>query len=131
MPIGRSRTSEAVPGKRQGLPRHCRLLRALEFQRVYARGERAHGQALVVVALRRTAPGFRLGVSVSKEHGAAVRRNKIKRLLREAFRLERERLPGAYDLVLIPRKRTGKYALAELRGELSALLRQIELRLPA
>ena len=50
---------------------------------------------MTAVVLRQMEPkGIRLGLSVSKDHGSAVRRNKIKRLLREAFRLERISLPA-------------------------------------
>lgn len=118
--------AESEPGKRFGLPRTSRLIKAYEFRRVYGRGVRIHGQAMTLVAFRRRSPGLRLGLSVSKEHGCAVRRNKIKRLLREAFRLERPQLPGRYDLITIPRKRKGKYQLAELRLELSTLLQKAE-----
>lgn len=112
--------------KRFGLPRSARLTRATEFRRVYGRGQRARGRWLVVVALRRRAPGHRLGVAVSKEHGRAVRRNKIKRILREAFRLERPELPGAFDVVLIPRTHAGRYPLDDIRRELAELLRQLD-----
>jgi ribonuclease P protein component len=111
-----------------GLPRRARLLHAHEFRRVYGRGRRASGQFLVVVAAPRREPGHRLGVAVSKEHGTAVRRNKIKRILREAFRLERPDLPGAFDLVLIPRVREGRLELREVRRELHELLAKIATR---
>ena len=65
---------------------------------------------------------MRLGVSVSKDHGGAVRRNKLKRLLREAFRLERHRLPLGLDLVLIPRQRAEDFPLQALRAELVPLV---------
>ena len=98
------------------------MIRARDFRRIYNRGQRAHGRDLVVVAQRRSSPGHRLGLSVSKAHGRAVRRNKIKRILREAFRLERPTLPGRFDLILIPRPRSGRYDLAEIRAELVQLL---------
>lgn len=92
---------------------------------MFSRGRRAHGKAMVVVGLRRDDGAFRVGLSVSKDNGPAVRRNKIKRLLREAFRLERATLPGAYDLVLIPRPRDTKFTLAEFRDELVRLVAQL------
>ena len=115
-----------LPTPRAGLPARARLRTPRDFQRVYQRGLRTAGALVTVVALRRHGGGgARLGVSVSKEHGAAVRRNKLKRLLREAFRLERKHLPADFDLVLIPRPREGKLQLEVLRAELLALVARI------
>ncbi len=118
--------ADAPTPLRHRLPAMARLRTARHFQRVYHRGARATGELLTVVALRtRSDEGARLGVSVSKDHGAAVRRNKIKRLLREAFRLERHALPADFDVVLIPRQRPGKLRLAALRAELLHLCGRI------
>ena len=108
-----------------GLPRRARLRTQSDFRRVYTRGRRAHGRQLVVVAHRRMQPGHRLGVSVSKDHGRAVRRNKIKRILREAFRLTRPKLPGQYDVILIPQRTTRKFRLADVQAELEEMMRQV------
>ncbi len=110
------------------LPGHRRLKTQQHFRAVYQHGRRAAGQWLTVVVLHNRPPAgspaadARLGVSVSKDHGGAVRRNKLKRLLREAFRLEREGLPAGLDLVLIPRQRPEDFPLAELRRELAQLV---------
>jgi ribonuclease P protein component len=105
-----------------GLSTRARLHQTREFQRVYQRGTRAAGEWITVVLMRQATPrGTRLGVSVSKDNGSAVCRNKIKRLLREAFRLERNSLPADLDIVLIPRPREEAVPLAALRQELQHL----------
>jgi ribonuclease P protein component len=48
-------------------------------------------------------PHSRIGLSVSRRFGSAVRRNKIRRLYREAFRLSKVELPVGLDLVIVPR----------------------------
>ena len=107
------------------LPGSLRLKTQRDFRAVYQRGRRAAGNWITVVVWPRRDDGGRaprLGVSVSKDNGGAVRRNKLKRLLREAFRLERHRLPLGVDLVLIPRVRPDNLPLQELRSELCRLV---------
>lgn len=111
------------------LPRAARLLSQRDFRRVYGRGRRASGRLMTVVVLAvRDARGARLGLSVSKDHGSAVVRNKIKRLLREAFRLERPELPPAVEVVIVPKVREEKLVLDELRTELRELVHKAALQ---
>lgn len=117
---------DAGPRTGYTFPRSARLIRRHEFRRVYRRGQRVHGRAFTLVVLRRREPGLRIGLSVAKENGCAVRRNKIKRLIREAFRLERPQLPQGFDFVCIPKVRKGKYALEELRAEFRELLQKAD-----
>ncbi|MCR9244119.1 MAG: ribonuclease P protein component [bacterium] len=108
------------------LPARCRLKSQRDFRRVYRRGQRARGEWLTVVGLAGREPNeARVGLSVAKVHGRAVRRNKLKRLLREAFRRERHRLPTGLDVVLIPQQRPDNFPLAELRVELVALIERV------
>jgi ribonuclease P protein component len=83
-----------------------RLSRSAEFELVYRQG-RSHGSRhFVLHAFPREAregEGPRLGVSVSRKVGGAVDRNRVKRLLREAFRAEAERLPPDLDVVIVAR----------------------------
>jgi ribonuclease P protein component len=87
-----------------------RLSRSAEFERVYRQG-RSHGNKhLVVYAFPRPRPDGeagaeqpRLGLSVSRKVGGAVDRNRVKRLLREAFAAEAGRLGEELDVVVVAR----------------------------
>lgn len=89
--------------KRFGLPRECRLRKKGEFNRVYRRGRRLHGEGFSLVAAANAEGCTRLGISVQKKTGNAVERNRIKRIIREAFRLQRECFPTGSDIVLTVR----------------------------
>lgn len=77
-------------------------------------------QRLVVYAGPGPEPGSRMAVSVSKRLGGAVARNRIKRLVREAFRLEQHQLPGGYDYLFVARP-GGPVAPNQYRASLRAL----------
>lgn len=77
-----------------------RLTHALEYQAIYAdRLMRTRGPLVVYAKLRAT-PTTRLGLSVGRRVGPAVERNRAKRLLREAFRLQQHELPTHLDLII-------------------------------
>jgi len=59
---------------------------------------------LIILAARNSENHARIGITVSKRIGTAVRRNSIKRLLREIYRRNKEIFPPGYDFVLIARK---------------------------
>ena len=83
------------------------LRTADDFKRVYDLQLRASDNHLLIFGAKNsqvTDTGLtRIGLSVSKKNGNAIRRNRIKRLLREAFRLSQCELPSGLDLILIPR----------------------------
>ncbi len=80
------------------------LRRGADFERVYAKKCRGSDQHLLVFGDLNQLSDTRIGLSVSKKNGSAVRRNRLKRLLREAFRLGQHELPAGLDLILIPRQ---------------------------
>jgi ribonuclease P protein component len=73
-----------------------------EFRRIKDRGCRFRTENLRINYLPTRREQSRLGLVVSRRHGHAVARTRIKRLLREAFRLTKHELPTPHDLVLLP-----------------------------
>ncbi len=67
-------------------------------------GVRLVDRRMALWGLANGLPDTRLGLAVGRRHGDAVRRNRIKRVLREAFRLCRHQLPAGLDLACAPRE---------------------------
>jgi ribonuclease P protein component len=85
-------------------PKTRHLRRNSDFARAYRTGRRVQDAALALVVRPRAAgQPTRLGLSVSRKIGNAVVRNRVKRRLREAFRLNRLRLAENFDVVLVAR----------------------------
>ena len=101
------------------------LRRRRDFDRAYRLGSRARGSILLVVAVENGLSHSRLGLSVGKRvWRGAVQRNKVRRVFREAFRLEVPELPVGVDLILIPAEPKLEPDLAETRRELVHLAKK-------
>ena len=92
--------------KRFAFTSRMHMRRSADFERTYARGRSAQNATCRVVAAPNELTHSRLGLSVGKKYGNAVRRNRFKRLVREAFRLNRDKLPMGFDIVVIPRAKS-------------------------
>jgi ribonuclease P protein component len=103
-------------------PKHFHLRRPVEFNRVYDGGSKKHSRGFVVFRLANNLEHPRLGLSVSRKFGSAVRRNRIKRHIREAFRLGWRdwRLKGE-DLIIIPKKGAVGFCSGDVTGDISKI----------
>ena len=85
------------------LTRRQRILSGRRFSQVYDQRASAADANLIVYTAANELGFSRLGLSVGRKHGNAVRRSRIRRLLREAFRLSQHDILAGFDYVLIPR----------------------------
>jgi ribonuclease P protein component len=92
-----------VPQPRHTFPKSHHLRKPAEFAAVYDGKTRESRGPLLIYALPNTLGHPRIGLSTSRRVGTAVRRNRIRRLLREAFRLMQHDLPSGYDWVIVVR----------------------------
>jgi len=113
-----------MPGAERGAGRRGRrqrLSRSADFDRVYREGRSHANRHLVVYSFPRGEDELaadadpRLGVSVGRKVGGAVERNRVKRLLREAFWSAAVELPERHDFVIVARPAAAE--LAERGGE--------------
>ncbi|HJT31527.1 MAG TPA: ribonuclease P protein component [Pirellulales bacterium] len=112
----------------QRFRREHRLRRRADFDRVYRRRRSVSDELLIVYGCENGLEHPRLGLSVSRKVGGAVLRNRWKRLLREAFRLNRAELPSGIDLIVAPRP-AGKPDLRAVAESLVSLSRRVADRL--
>ena len=127
LPPGDQRRGPAVrhrfrPDQRIRSPKH--------FERAFRTGSRARGAILLVVLVENGLERTRLGLSVGRAvWRRAVKRNRVRRVFREAFRLAQHELPEGVDVVLVPAEKRLVPELEPTRRELVALARKARRRL--
>src|SRR5881397_2958133 len=117
------------PGERGGRrrSRRQRLSRSAEFDRVYREGRSHANRYLVVYSFPREGDDAepRLGVSVGRKVGGAVERNRVKRLLRDAFWAVAGELPEGHDFVVVARPESSELASREGESGVERSLREL------
>ncbi len=105
----------------QAFPKSFRLLRRCEFRQVYDQGQRRSTSLCTVFFQPNGLLQSRLGITAPVRLGKAVLRNRVKRRLREVFRLNRSTLPGGWDILVNPREAVAKVPFRTLERELLRL----------
>jgi ribonuclease P protein component len=124
-------TNLSGSGRRARLPRRSRLLRHADFERVYKQGKRHFATHMTVFYLSRTeGEGLRIGFTVGRVLGGAVDRNRMKRRLREAVRLNRPETVAPVDVVINPKKSLLKVEFSEIQKEVTRAFEVIQKVLP-
>lgn len=101
-----------------------------EFARVYNKGRFVTSRTVVMHYLPRPKRDKRIGITVSRKIGGSVRRNRMKRLLREAWRLDEHMIKPGFDIVLVGRSSDPLPNFHQISHDLLKLLKKAGLLLP-
>jgi len=107
---------------RLDFPRACRLVRRVEYDAVYRDARRRTSREFTVFIRPNGLALSRFGWSIKKALGSAVRRNRIRRRLREILRLHRQEIAMGWDIVIHPRSSAATAEFSPLAAELLKLL---------
>ena len=105
-----------------GLPRDCRVVRRAEYDAVYREGRRRSSREFTIFVRPNGLQSSRFGWSIKKALGSAVRRNRIRRRVREILRMHRQEISPGWDIVIHPRSSVAAAKFSALETELLGLL---------
>jgi ribonuclease P protein component len=104
--------------------KYLRLKKQADFQKLFQKGKRAFSSSLTLVYA--PAEEMHMGISIGKRHGKSVVRNRVKRLLREAFRSVSGEMRGTYRIILIP-KVSEQYTFKTFERHLQCMIKKEKL----
>ena len=101
---------------------YLRIKKNTDFQRVFNRGKRVYSSCITLLYFPSST--LSMGIAVSKKHGKAHVRNRIKRLAREAFRKNCNALTGNYSVIILP-KIADEYSYAGFESSLLSCFKKV------
>jgi ribonuclease P protein component len=102
-----------------------RILKRSEFIAFRRSGRKIRSPYFFAIVLPNKLPHCRLGITVTRKVGKAATRNRIKRRIREYFRLNRHRIDGNWDIHLIAKKEAGDIGFAQASSSLDRIFHQL------
>ncbi|WP_100065410.1 ribonuclease P protein component [Miniphocaeibacter massiliensis] len=100
-----------------------RLRSNRDFRKVYKKGKGYFNKHFTIIIRKNKLQGSRVGFSITKKHGNAVERNKLKRRLKEIVRHNFNLIKEGYDIVVIPKQNTKNLSYQELEKSATHLLK--------
>ena len=101
-----------------------------EFRRLYSKGRNAASPYFAVYCRRTGRPHSRLGLTTGVKLGNAVKRNRVRRRMRELYRTNESKLRPGYDIVMVARTRAIFARYSDLESSFLRLMKKLELTLP-
>ena len=108
-----------------GVARGQRIRSGADFRAIYAGRRMLRNRNLTIYWRPTDARSSRIGLSVGRRVGDAVRRNRCKRVLREVFRMHGDAIPAKVDLVFIPRPIADAFQTKAMRSSFLHLMDQL------
>jgi len=96
-----------------------------EFRKLYNKGKSVGSQLIVIYCLKNYKTNNHLGITVSKKIGGAVQRNRVRRQLKEIYRINEEKLIIGYDIVIVARVKSRFSEYRELEASVISLLKRL------
>lgn len=102
-------------------PPSCRLHSRKDFDLIWKGGRKSHVSHFLIIVLQKNCGPTRLGLTVSRKIGGAVARNRVKRKLREYFRLSYDMFPSSVDVLIVAKKGAASLSSEMIANELDIL----------
>ena len=102
--------------------KYSRIKKNEQFSRIFKKGKKVFSRDVTFVY--RPSSRLEMGVAVSKKHGCAVKRNRIKRLLRQAFYNKCGEFDGTYSIIIIP-KVAEEYSLKQFEESFLTCIKKV------
>lgn len=106
-------------------PKEERVRRRREYLTIQRRGEKVHLEQLLAFVRAGEPQRRRIGITVSKKVGKAVERNRVKRLVREAWRRNKQAFPLGKDVVFVAKRNASESSFTKIEEQLLKLGRRL------